>query len=92
MIVTARTASVVFCQLVPWEFDYRKQMNLKRTYRPASVVMGRLLANTGVARSTPLLGRFGAPVTPAGKEKRWLDGLYLDQPEEWDDLYRFFCW
>jgi hypothetical protein len=21
---------------------------------------------------------------------RWLDGLYLDTPEEWDDPYRFF--
>ena len=25
-------------------------------------------------------------------EKRWLDGLYLDAPEEWDDPYRFFRW
>ena len=24
--------------------------------------------------------------------KRWLDGLYLDEPEAWDDPYRFFCW
>ena len=23
---------------------------------------------------------------------RWLDGLYLDQPQEWDDPYRFFRW
>jgi len=23
---------------------------------------------------------------------RWLAGLYLDQPEEWDDPYRFFRW
>ena len=28
---------------------------------------------------------------PAGAP-RWLDGLYLDQPEEWDDPYRFFRW
>jgi len=25
-------------------------------------------------------------------EGRWLDGLYLDVPEEWDDPYRFFRW
>ncbi len=25
-------------------------------------------------------------------EQRWLDGLYLDVPEEWDDPYRFFRW
>jgi len=23
---------------------------------------------------------------------RWLNGLYLDKPEEMDDPYRFFCW
>jgi hypothetical protein len=39
---------------------------------------------------TPLVERFHGEV---GKdEKRWLDGLYLDQPEEWDDPYRFFRW
>jgi pyruvate dehydrogenase E1 component alpha subunit len=25
-------------------------------------------------------------------EKRWLTGLYMDQPEEMDDPYRFFRW
>ncbi|NLW51621.1 MAG: hypothetical protein GXY85_12390, partial [Candidatus Brocadiaceae bacterium] len=31
--------------------------------------------------------------TPVGEgEQRWLDGLYLDVPEEWDDPYRFFRW
>lgn len=25
-------------------------------------------------------------------ERRRLDGLYLDVPEEWDDPYRFFRW
>jgi hypothetical protein len=23
---------------------------------------------------------------------RWLDGLYLTQPADWDDPYRFFGW
>jgi len=32
-----------------------------------------------------------APVQTKGKQ-RWLDGLYLDVPEEWDDPYRFFRW
>ena len=31
------------------------------------------------------------PVSPP-TEGRWADGLYLDQPEEWDDPYRFFRW
>ena len=25
-------------------------------------------------------------------EGRWLEGLYLDVPQEWDDPYRFFRW
>lgn len=25
-------------------------------------------------------------------EQRWLEGLYLDVPEEWDDPYRIFRW
>ena len=44
------------------------------------------------AASTPLLVRFRAPVNASRPERRWLDGLYLDVPEEWDDPYRFFRW
>jgi len=32
------------------------------------------------------------PVAAPSKEGRFLEGLYLDQPEEWDDPYRFFRW
>ena len=84
--------NVVFCQLAPWEFDYGKQYNLKRTYRRASFVVARLLAGMGVAGATPVLTRFSSPVDAARPEKRWLDSLYLDQPEEMDDPYRFFRW
>ncbi len=31
------------------------------------------------------------PIAPP-TEGRWLKGLYLDVPEEWDDPYRYFCW
>jgi len=31
-------------------------------------------------------------VAMAGAEARWRDGLYMDEPEEWDDPYRFFGW
>jgi len=37
------------------------------------------------------LSCWAAPVQP-GEKGRWLDGFYLDQPEEWDDPYRFFRW
>jgi hypothetical protein len=46
----------------------------------------------GVAGATPILDRFSAPVVAGAPEERWLDGLYLDRPEEWDDPYRFFRW
>ena len=92
VLARAAGANVVFCQLVPWQFDYSKQYNVKRTYRRASFLVARLLADMGVAGSTPVLARFASPVDAAKPEKRWLDGLYLDQPEEMDDPYRFFRW
>lgn len=83
---------ITYCQLLPWQFDPARQSNLKRTYRRASFLVARLLSNLGAAARTPLLERFGVPVEPAGSEKRWLRGLYLDEPVEWDDPYRFFRW
>ena len=67
-------------------------MNLKRTFRRASFLVSRLLANMGVGGHDPAPGpvphaRGGRPA-----RSRWLDGLYLDAPEEWDDPYRFFRW
>ncbi len=88
--VLATNDNILFCQLVPWEFDNVKQMNVKRTYRHLNVLVSRLLGNMGVAESTPLLDRFSAPAS--NTEKRWLDGFYRDIPEEWDDPYRFFRW
>jgi hypothetical protein len=81
---------ITFCQIAPWQFDPAKSSNVKRTYRRASVLLARLLSNQGAAGNTPLLDRFHQPA--AATEKRWLTGLYLDQPEEWDDPYRFFRW
>ena len=72
--------------------DAVRKYGFKRTYRRASFLLTRILADMGVASATPLLTRFGSPVLPDQPEKRWLDGLYLDQPEAWDDPYRFFCW
>jgi hypothetical protein len=49
-----------------------------------------LLGNMGASASTPVLERFAKPVD--AKETRWLEGMYLDKPEEWDDPYRHFRW
>jgi hypothetical protein len=91
--VLGRSArNVVYCQLVPWHFAGQDQMNLKRTHRRVSFLLSRLLSNLGVAGSTPLLERFHRPVDASAGEQRWLEGFYLDRPEEWDDPYRFFRW
>jgi hypothetical protein len=92
VLAQAENASVVFCQLLPWQFDPREPMNQKRTFRRAAALVTRLAANMGAAGATPLLARFRAPVEAPGGETRWLDGLYLDAPEEWDDPYRYFRW
>jgi hypothetical protein len=93
ILARAENANVIFCQLAPWRFAYQKQQhNLKQTYRRASFLLTRLLANLGVSASTTLLAHFRNPVDPSRPEKRWLEGLYLDPPEEMDDPYRFFRW
>ncbi len=92
ILAEADNGKVIFCQLAPWEFNYANQYNLKRTYRRVSFLLTRLLANMGVAEATPILSRFSSPVDPARSEARWLDGLYVDSPEEMDDPYRFFRW
>jgi hypothetical protein len=91
VLATGTNGNVVFCQLVPWQFDYSGgKMNVKRTYRRVSCLLARLLGNMQAGGETRLLEHVGTPV--AETEKRWLEGLYLDTPEEWDDPYRFFRW
>jgi hypothetical protein len=92
VLAKASGANVVFFQIVPWQLDYAKQYNLKRTFRRSSFVLARLLAAMGAAGPTPIVERFKSPVDVKKPERRWLDGLYLDQPEEMDDPYRFFRW
>jgi len=92
VLAEAENFNIVFCQLAPWQFDSKEPQNVKRTFRRTSFLLSRLLADMGAAGSTPVLERFGSPVDRSKHEKRWLEGLYLDIPEEWDDPYRFFRW
>jgi len=92
ILAKAENLNIVFCQFAPWQFDYKKLYNLKRTFRRTSYLLTRLLANMGAAGKTPILERFSNPVDASKSEKRWLEGLYMDVPEEWDDPYRFFRW
>jgi len=88
--VLARNANVAFCQLLPWQFDYKQLYNLKTTFRHLSFALNRVLGNMGVQFETPLIARFVS--APKPEEKRWAAGLYLDEPVEKDDPYRYFCW
>jgi hypothetical protein len=89
--VMAEIDKVVFCQIVPWRFDSSpEKFNQRRTFERTSFAVSRLLGNLGVSGSTPLLEHFSQPA--AGPTNRWLEGLYLTEPTEWDDPYRFFRW
>jgi beta-galactosidase len=98
VLARASDANVVFCQLAPWDFSEMadtqnaERYDVRRTYRRASFLLTRLLANLGAAGSTPIVERLRQPVDHVKTQARWRDGLYLDVPEEWDDPYRFFCW
>jgi hypothetical protein len=94
ILACGENGHVVFCQMLPWQFN-NKQQNTKRTFRRTSSLLTRLLGNLGAQSQTPLLERFSKPVKLTdgqSPEKRWLNGFYLDVPEEWDDPYRFFGW
>ena len=73
-------------------FEENHRANLRRTFRRSWFLLNRVLAYLGTAGSTPLLKRFPQPVADAKTDLRWREGLYVDQPEEWDDPYRFFRW
>ncbi len=90
VLAQAEGANVVFCQLVPWHYDYEKFYNMKTTFRRSSFAVTRLLGNMGAAFDTPLLSRFGQ--APGVDSKPWLEGLYLDEPVAQDDPYRYYCW
>jgi len=92
VLASSANGRVVFSGLVPWQFDLHKSENLKRTFRRAAFAVDRILGNLGVSATTPLLSRFSSPVSLGSAEQRWLNGLYLDQPIDWDDPYRFFGW
>lgn len=82
--------NVCFCQLAPWNFNARGPMNQKRTFRRFAALTARIASNLGADSRTVLTSHFAA--VPDDHQQRWLAGLYLDTPEEWDDPYRFFGW
>lgn len=90
VLAASEMNAVVFGQVAPWRYAERDKMNVKRTFRRSSFAFSRLLGNLGAERRTPLLAHFKS--APGQSDRRWLSGLYLDEPEEWDDPYRFFRW
>ena len=89
ILAVADEGRTVICGMAPWQFSADEQ-SFKRTFRRTAFTLSRILGNMNIDMQTPLPGRFHGQV---GKnEQRWLDGLYLDKPVEWDDPYRFFRW
>jgi hypothetical protein len=89
VLATVEGTNVVLCQIAPWQFERPATNNLRRTHGRVSFLLTRLLSNMGATSTTPLLDRLARG---AGGPTAWLEGLYLDRPEEWDDPYRFFRW
>ncbi len=91
VLSSAHRSQVVFSQLAPWQFDHAGgHLNVKRTFRGVARMTARVLGNHGVAPETPLLENISKPAQET--DKRYLKSFYLDEPEEWDDPYRFFRW
>ncbi len=89
-VLAHKQGAFTMCQLTPWKFD-PKLLGERRTFRKSTYLLSRLASNLGITSRSPIGENFGRP-TDAGKDRRWLNGLYLDIPEEWDDPYRFFPW
>ncbi len=59
----------------PWFFTWpTEQQNLRRTYRRASFLVTRLLANMGVSGETPLLSRMATPASGVAGESAIRNG------------------
>jgi hypothetical protein len=74
----------------PWFFTWpTEQQNLRRTYRRASFLVTRLLANMGVRGETPLLSRISTPASGVARESVIRNGDFrLDaqrsgMPDHW---------
>jgi hypothetical protein len=78
--------------LAGWPFDAKQPMSVKRTFRRAALLLSRLWGNMCASVSALVLARGRLLSDVARGEQQWLEGLYLDTPEEWDDPYRFFRW
>jgi hypothetical protein len=91
VLALADGMEAVLCQLAPWHFDHKELYNTKAAFRHLSFAVSRLLGNMGVELRTPLLRHFAVPA--AEGDRRWLGGLYLEEPVlDDDDPYRFFRW
>jgi len=68
----------------PWWFNWKVQRhNVRRTYRRASFLVTRLLANMQVAGKTPLLRRFATPISGAPRESVARNGDFsLDKDDD----------
>ncbi len=99
--LTARTVSVALQTTDKWQplFDYQTFAPGPQWQRFAFTAPAKGTADKatrfqiwyqGTGKLSLAEVRFEPIADPTAG--RWLDGLYLDQPAEWDDPYRFFRW
>ena len=73
----------MFCQIVPWQYEYKDMHNLKTTFRHSSCLLSRLLGNMGVKASTPLLARFSSPaLKPVPAKWKGVFGVHVNLPQD----------
>ncbi len=82
VLAKAEGANLVFCQLVPWQFDYQKDGSLKWTFRRSSFALARLLSNMGAAAETPLLGNMQEPLPQRAMLNDVSDAVWLETSEK----------
>ena len=78
----AENVNVVFCQLVPWQFDYQKENSLKHSFRRSSFTLTRLLSNLGAAADVPLLQNMQEPLPASAMLDNVADVVWLAAGEK----------
>ena len=60
--------------------------------RGRHAVLARFSSPVKESKETPERSEKKAEKKADNSEKRWLDGFYLDEPQDWDNPYRAFRW
>jgi beta-galactosidase len=82
VLFKAESANVIYCQLVPWQFDYENKYNVKTTFQRTSFALNRILANLQARAETPLLTNLGNPLPGSSMLEDVPDVVWLEAGEK----------